>query len=311
VDKLGRPLVKSGDAEAKFFFDQKGACPIQKKFAPRGGLDRYAPYSEVISGWDQHKGIRPRGSPVGFTVARDGSIYIVEDKNVDVVRLARSNDPAPAADCKASDKDSTDPRIEMLAWRQAVRSNPTLLSGYERIQAQLIQPYCIQCHGGFEAKEIAQDRFQILDFFVKNDFLEAGKSAMSKVYAAISKSGDVTPMPPSGEKQFLETPAGPSMLKMVREWIDQLPSDIENSFTKIEVGSVRQIRTGTDDETALNCGQIPAGDPVYVDPRATTRVNANGWTWTRIYLLPHDSRLNTGKCPVPEDGVYYMKLKKT
>ncbi|MGZ3723290.1 MAG: PQQ-dependent sugar dehydrogenase, partial [Bdellovibrionales bacterium] len=104
VDKLGRPIVKKPDADAVFNFDQKGACPVQKPFAPRGGLDQYAPYTEVISGWDEHKGIRPRGTPTGFTVARDGSVLIVEDKNVAVVRLARTNEPAPTGECAKSDK---------------------------------------------------------------------------------------------------------------------------------------------------------------------------------------------------------------
>ncbi len=89
-----------------------------------------------------------------------------------------------------------------------------------------------------------------------------------------------------------------------------MPKDIDDSVAKITVGSPRFIMTGTDGKTSLNCGTIPAGDPVYVDPRASTRVTAGGWLWTRIYLLPRDSRLRPGKCPVPEDGVYYMQLKK-
>jgi glucose/arabinose dehydrogenase len=309
VDKLGRPIIKKPDAGAVFNFDQKGACPVQKPFAPRGGLDQYAPYVEVISGWDEHKGIRPRGSPTGFTVARDGSVFIVEDKNVAVVRLAHTNEPAPPNECAKSDKDTIDPRIEMLAWRNALRSNPGALAGYEQIRSRLIQPYCMQCHGGFTATEIAQDHFQTLDFFVKNDFLIPGNSAKSKLFSAVTKNGDVTPMPPGGERQFLETAEGPAIVQMVRGWIDKLPKDIGDSFAKITVGSARQIRNGTDDKTALNCGTIPPGDIVYVDPRAAQRASIDGWTWTKIYLLPRDSRLNAGKCPVPDDGVYFMKLK--
>ena len=308
VDKLGRPIVKKPDADAKFNFDQKGSCPVAKPFAPRGGLDQYSPYTEVISGWDEQKGIRPRGTPTGFTVAQDGSIFIVEDKNVAIVRLARTDEPAPPNECAKSAKDTVDPRIELLAWRQAVASNVTLLAQYEQIRDRLIQPYCIQCHAGFEAKEIAQDRFQVLDFFVKNDFLVGGDAKKSKLYSAITKNGDVAPMPPGGEKQFLQNKGGGELAKLVSDWINNLPRDIENAYAKITVGSVRQIRTSPDEKIAVTCGQIPAGDVVYVDPRNRTTVD--GWTWTKIYLLPHDSRLNAGKCPIPEDGIYYMKLKK-
>src|SRR6185312_5138833 len=80
VDNVGRPLLKKPDADAYFYMDQKGGCPQKHAFSPRGGLDRYAPYTEVISGWDQQKGVRPRGNPTGFIVARDGSLMIVEDK---------------------------------------------------------------------------------------------------------------------------------------------------------------------------------------------------------------------------------------
>src|SRR5262249_28849234 len=40
-----------------------------------------ARYRELISQWSDIDGVRPRGAPVGMTVAADGAIWLVEDKN--------------------------------------------------------------------------------------------------------------------------------------------------------------------------------------------------------------------------------------
>ncbi|RYZ62975.1 MAG: L-sorbosone dehydrogenase, partial [Proteobacteria bacterium] len=91
VDDQGRPVLKTKDQRATFMMDRKGACPVEKTYEPHGGMNQYAPYEEIISKWNDVKGIRAKGAPVGFTVADDGSIWIVEDReNRTIVRLART-----------------------------------------------------------------------------------------------------------------------------------------------------------------------------------------------------------------------------
>jgi len=66
----------------------------------------------VVGGWDASE-VGPRGAPVSATVARDGSVWIVEDNNGTVLRLARDAyaaaragsgsaeaQPVPAADAE-------------------------------------------------------------------------------------------------------------------------------------------------------------------------------------------------------------------
>jgi glucose/arabinose dehydrogenase len=43
----------------------------------------------LTPGWGLIPGLRPHGMPVGLSVAPDGSIWIAEDKNGTIVRLAR------------------------------------------------------------------------------------------------------------------------------------------------------------------------------------------------------------------------------
>ena len=156
VDSNGRPITRAADKKAVFMNDRVGGCPTEKAFSPRGGLDQYAPYTEVISGWYEKKGLRPRGAPVGFTVANDGSIWISEDKNRTIVRLARTTAGPIDDGCGGGGKapvETNDPRIELLAWRNAVLSKPASLAGYENLQSKVIQKYCASCHGSFKEKE--------------------------------------------------------------------------------------------------------------------------------------------------------------
>ena len=60
------------------------AVPVDGRGLPREGV----PFRDIVFGWEPADD-RPKGAPVGMTVARDGSIWLVEDKNGTVLRLAR------------------------------------------------------------------------------------------------------------------------------------------------------------------------------------------------------------------------------
>ncbi|HKS62320.1 MAG TPA: PQQ-dependent sugar dehydrogenase, partial [Xanthobacteraceae bacterium] len=42
---------------------------------------------ELIGDWHKVTGVRPRGAPVGMTVAADGALWLVEDKNQTIIRI--------------------------------------------------------------------------------------------------------------------------------------------------------------------------------------------------------------------------------
>jgi glucose/arabinose dehydrogenase len=52
------------------------------------------PFNELIAEWYKVNGVRPRGAPVGMTVASDGAIWLVEDRNKSILRI--DLDPAAA-----------------------------------------------------------------------------------------------------------------------------------------------------------------------------------------------------------------------
>lgn len=57
-------------------------------FATKDGLPSGAP-KNLTPEWDTKEKVRPRGSPVGMTVAADGSIWVADDRSRAIIRLAR------------------------------------------------------------------------------------------------------------------------------------------------------------------------------------------------------------------------------
>jgi hypothetical protein len=311
VDEKGRPLATAASAGLNYAFDTKGGCPVAKPFSPSGGADRLAPYLEIISRWDEQKGIRPRGAPVGFTVASDGSIWIAEDKeNRTIVRLARSDLPQKRADCDPANSEEIDPRIELLAWRNFLAGHASATAGYKNIQAKLAGKYCVGCHGNFQEKDIATDQFSNLDFFVKNEWINPGKALASKIYGAISQSGNYPPMPPSGQPQFLGTPEEKEILKITADWINSFPTGIGASIKRVKLSAMRKVRNIPGTQTSTVCGQFDAGSVMYVETDPKQEITADGFIWAKTYVVPGDSRLFKQTCTYPIDGVFYTAARK-
>ncbi|MFS4459835.1 PQQ-dependent sugar dehydrogenase [Bdellovibrio sp. HCB2-146] len=306
VDEKGRPLAK--ESNSVFNFNQAGGCPTQKSFQPHGGMDRHGSYLEVISKWNEVKGVRPKGAPVAFTEAQDGSLWIVEDReNRTILRLARTQTANYRENCDRRANDAIDPQVTLLAWRSLVKDNPILDEGYRRVQSELIQKHCTGCHGNLQAQDIAQDRFSQLDFVVKNEWIVAKNLEKSKMYGAVARVEGYTPMPPADKEQFFGTSEGERLNKILADWIQSIPDDVAESYSRVKMTDKRNVRqqAGT---AAKVCGQVQSGDVVYVDPRPAKVITKDGYQWKRIYLVPAHSRLFKETCVAPEDGVYYIVL---
>ncbi len=306
IDAQGRPKLEKPSANSLFNFEQVNGCSKKQKFEPKGGLLRHAPYTEIISGWSQIKNLRPKGAPVAFTEADDGSLWIVEDReNRVVVRLARSAEANYQDHCDLK-TDASDPLISFLAWRSQVKSNAELDAGYKQVQSEIIQKNCLGCHGNMQAADIAKDRFSTLDFLVKNDWIAPGSLEKSKIYGAIAHLEGYTPMPPIDKPQFYGTAEGQRLNEILAKWLKALPTtDVETTYSRWNLQAARNIRQkpGTD---ATVCGQIPAGDSVYGDQRSQTVVTTGTIKWYKIYILPSNSHLAKGACAYPEDGVFWI-----
>ena len=79
VDVRGVPLTAAGATYAIY----RGANAVRRPFPERGqtGLN-------LTPNWNDVTGQRPMGAPVGLMVARDGAIWVADDRNGAILRLA-------------------------------------------------------------------------------------------------------------------------------------------------------------------------------------------------------------------------------
>jgi glucose/arabinose dehydrogenase len=84
---------------------------------------------DIIAGWDASD-THPKGTPVAMTVARDGSLWLVEDNNGTVLRLSR--DAWPASRSSAA----SDPSAHQLVADAA----------FTTLHHDVLQPRCGHCH---------------------------------------------------------------------------------------------------------------------------------------------------------------------
>ncbi len=305
VDTYGRPQLSSNSSKANYRFDRGQACMGNRKMAPNGGLDRFAPYVELTTKWNEVPKVRPRGAPAGFFVASDGSIWIAEDKNQTIVRLARDVQVTAKESCDAD----WDERVTYMAWRSAIKENPQLMATYSEIKTKLLSKYCGSCHGSTSDTSLADDQFSTLDFMTKMQWFRPQRPERSRGLRAIQHIGDTPAMPPTGATQFFGSAEGESLTQIVKDWIGALPTDIETRYTKSILKSPRKIRAKPS-LAGAPCGQLGAGSALYIDPRPSSFIKAEGWSWARAYLTPDHQALVSKACAWPDDGVFYVATQE-
>lgn len=145
TDATGLPLIQNKPIQYRKNCDGNGTHTLT---SDGDAINSGAQYEEIISDWYRVAGIRPQGAPVGITVAEDGAIWIVEDKNATVLRI--DVDPTNTITEKlACDGRSEDEIKELYAMIQTNSENKNRLT---RVRKALGDKHCSQCHGGFDLK---------------------------------------------------------------------------------------------------------------------------------------------------------------
>ena len=144
------------------------SCAASEVFAENGKPIAAAPYGELISGWHRVGGVRPQGAPVGMTVASDGALWLVEDKNRTIIRLDAEPEAAAigALPCGAR----TPAQIAALAAR--IIKDADNRRRLTEIRTQLIERRCIGCHADFDIRRgmtDAQKDAAVLRFLLAQD----------------------------------------------------------------------------------------------------------------------------------------------
>lgn len=184
VDKKGRPELQES---AVFWRAPPNGVGVytQYSFSPKGGLinragmgnNKVAQHEEVISHWSEVPGLRPEGAPVGLTQARDGSLFIVDDRNAAILRLSTGNN--------------------YQAQKKKVQRDAAGSLTPPRAVTAIFQQRCVQCHS-----ELLQQPNNLLtrdSWLMKQD----GKTHIEvKIF-----EDKIRPMPPdnslSGEEKII------------------------------------------------------------------------------------------------------------
>jgi hypothetical protein len=126
-----------------------------------------AEFVELVTEWHKVNGIRPRGAPVGMTVASDGAIWLVEDHNKTVIRIdAAVSQAADALPCEVRSSQAIDELVRF------VQRDPSQSQRLTAIRTGLVEKHCLGCHSDFGLKPGLADKEKdetVLRFLLSQD----------------------------------------------------------------------------------------------------------------------------------------------
>jgi len=114
--------------------------PVDAQGMPGGGEPL-----DIIRKWEKNEGSNdPLGTPVDVMVAKDGSIYVTEDKNGTVLRLSFDASAGNGAPMRPLPPPPTTPSLE-----EAERCNGLARrqGSFVAVQKNVIDKFCVGCHG--------------------------------------------------------------------------------------------------------------------------------------------------------------------
>lgn len=114
--------------------------PVDANGIPGGGEPL-----DIIRGWEKNERTNdPLGAPVDVLVAKDGSIYVTEDKNGDVLRVFFDPSQGNGQPMRAEP-----PRQQAVDPQEAARCNAlaSRQDSFSRVQRDVIDTQCVSCHG--------------------------------------------------------------------------------------------------------------------------------------------------------------------
>ncbi len=261
-----------------------------RSFQTDAGEVSAAPFEELISGWHRVNGARPRGAPVGMTVAADGAIWLVEDKNQTVIRIDRATGEMP--DPLPCDMRSTAQIDQLAAFAATNAQNRDRLTAFRK---DVVEPHCVGCHSDFGLKSGQSDAEKdqaVLRFMLSQDgWLYPGDPASGKLRTRLRGLGSEKLMPPRGENLSKTEPGYARLLDTIDTLVATL---VPGTRMRIKQGPPERKIYGTANK---ECGEIPTGKVVVV----TQRDASSKPGFSRIFR-PADPYLN-GECS-DEDGYY-------
>jgi glucose/arabinose dehydrogenase len=250
-----------------------------------------APFEELIAGWHRVNGARPQGAPVGITVAEDGAIWLVEDKNQTVIRIDRAAGDPPPLPCDTRSPAMIDQLAAFVARDAQNRIRLTTL------RKGLVEKHCVGCHSDFGLKpgqSDAEKDVTVLRFMLSQDgWIYPGDPDSGRLRTRLRGIGAEKLMPPGGEKLPKTEPGYSGLLDTADRLVATM---VPGTRMRIKAGPPqRKFFSRANKE----CGEIPASKVVVVTQ--SSAVDKPGFS---RFFRPADPYLN-GECS--DDDGYYIR----
>jgi hypothetical protein len=196
------------------------SCETPQVFASNGKPVAAAPYVELISGWHKVNGVRPQGAPVGMTVAADGAIWLVEDKNQTIIRIDVDDSPPDALPCNAR----TPAQIATLT--DAAMKNADQRRRIDTLRGDLIEKHCVSCHAGFGIKPGMTDTQKdtaALRFILSQDgWVYPGDPGAGELHNRVWGKGAEKVMPADGRELAAKDPGYKALLETLDHFVARM-----------------------------------------------------------------------------------------
>lgn len=291
VDEKGFPSVSPAPVRYNVSCAAEPTRPFQTEKEPQVPA---AAFTELVSQWHKVNGVRPQGAPVGMTVAADGAIWLVEDKNATVIRI----DAAPGARTEELPCGTrTNKQIEQLIAH--VRANDQNKQRLRRMRTHLVEKLCAGCHSDFDLRPEQSEEQRddaVLRFALSQDgWIYPGDPDAGRLRTRLRGLGSEKVMPAGGRDLIARDPA-------YRALLDQ----IDLLVATMVPGQRMRVRPGRVDRrfydrSGKTCGTIPTNTVVVVTAKAAREKPGFSRIWR-----PADLYLN-GECT--DDDGYYVEQR--
>ncbi len=136
---------------------------------------------ELVTNWSGKNGLTPKGSPVGMTVAKDGAIWFVEDKNKTIMVFAKGSQAGQnnqTTQTQISYKDLTHEQAEEFSF----------------LNKAILKKSCTSCHG-----QMAGDDESVFNTLIDDGFIKPGNKEESSLHFRILNNENGNQMPLGGK----------------------------------------------------------------------------------------------------------------
>ncbi len=180
-----------------------------------------APFEELIADWHKVDGMRPQGAPVGLTVAEDGAVWLVEDKNKTVIRIDR--DPT-ASTARLPCNVRSEVQIAQLMSRVTKDAESVRL--LTQVRARVIEPHCKGCHADFGLKpgmsDAAKDQAVLRFMLTQDAWIAPGQPAVGRMHDRVWGKGPEKVMPANGHELIARDAAYRQALEALDRMVERL-----------------------------------------------------------------------------------------